>query len=275
MRFDIRRRPRRRSSGRGAIRQLPAEEEAGNLFILGDDAIHGTRACRLSQCDIQHTEKFSFVLGDHHHIGKNADGSNAFHFFDHARIFFQEFIRDCWLDERDGGFFYTSADHEKLIARNKETHDNATPSGNGLAATALLKLARLTGRADLEEQAVETLEMMSGQLARIPMASGQALIALDFLLGPAHELTIVASDSAAGTQMLNELHSRFLPNKVVHVRSADVTDESLAESIRSTLKGKQSHDGAITLYVCANGACAAPVVGPDAIRQTIAELAGR
>ncbi|MGH7128801.1 MAG: thioredoxin domain-containing protein, partial [Planctomycetaceae bacterium] len=44
-----------------------------------------------------------------------------------------------------GGFFFTSSDHESLIARNKDTQDAATPSGNAMAATALLKLARLTG----------------------------------------------------------------------------------------------------------------------------------
>ena len=41
----------------------------------------------------------------------------------------ERMLSQFW-DDATGGFFYTSGDHEALIARNKETHDNATPSGN-------------------------------------------------------------------------------------------------------------------------------------------------
>ncbi len=49
-------------------------------------------------------------------------------------------------DKQDGGFFFTSHDHEVLIQRNKIGTDNATPSGNGIAAQALLRLSLLTGK---------------------------------------------------------------------------------------------------------------------------------
>jgi len=48
-------------------------------------------------------------------------------------------------DKENGGFFFTSHDHEALIQRNKTAQDNATPSGNGIAAQALLRLTELTG----------------------------------------------------------------------------------------------------------------------------------
>ncbi|MEM6656228.1 MAG: thioredoxin domain-containing protein, partial [Planctomycetota bacterium] len=37
------------------------------------------------------------------------------------------------------GFFYTADDHERLITRGKDLTDNATPGGNSLAATALVR----------------------------------------------------------------------------------------------------------------------------------------
>ena len=46
-----------------------------------------------------------------------------------------------------------ASDHEALIARTKDPHDNATPSGNAMAVTALLRLAKLTGRSDLQDKA--------------------------------------------------------------------------------------------------------------------------
>ena len=53
-----------------------------------------------------------------------------------------------FADPAGGGFFYTADDHEQLIARTKELTDSSTPSGNALAATALLRLGKLLGRSD-------------------------------------------------------------------------------------------------------------------------------
>jgi uncharacterized protein len=47
-------------------------------------------------------------------------------------------------DEEEGGYFFTSHDHETLITRPKSFQDGATPSANSLAALALIRAARLT-----------------------------------------------------------------------------------------------------------------------------------
>src|SRR5437868_8495237 len=43
-------------------------------------------------------------------------------------------VEQFWDDEQ-GGFFFTGKGHEALIARTKDPHDNATPSGNAMAVT--------------------------------------------------------------------------------------------------------------------------------------------
>ncbi|HEX9179168.1 MAG TPA: thioredoxin domain-containing protein, partial [Burkholderiales bacterium] len=48
-------------------------------------------------------------------------------------------------DGAEGGFFFTSHDHESLVHRPKAAADNATPSGNGVAAFALQRLGHLMG----------------------------------------------------------------------------------------------------------------------------------
>src|SRR5690606_24412646 len=45
----------------------------------------------------------------------------------------------------DGGFHTTGADAEPLLIRQKDLMDNPAPSGNSLAADALLRLAAYTG----------------------------------------------------------------------------------------------------------------------------------
>jgi uncharacterized protein YyaL (SSP411 family) len=50
---------------------------------------------------------------------------------------------ELFSDERAGGFFFTSSDHETLLARGKDVSDGAIPSGNSLAAHNLIALAVL------------------------------------------------------------------------------------------------------------------------------------
>src|SRR5262249_51941288 len=103
-------------------------------------------------------------------------------------------VEQFW-DAAEGGFFFTGKDHEQLIARLKETHDSSTPSGNSMAVTALLRLAKLTSRRDLAEKAETTLRFHGGLLEMSPISVGQMLLALDFYLGPVQEFAVVGGDS--------------------------------------------------------------------------------
>src|SRR5215510_7274726 len=57
---------------------------------------------------------------------------------------FTEVLLSRFWDEKDGGFFFTSSDHEALIARTKPAFDGSIPSGNSVAVCNLLRLAFLT-----------------------------------------------------------------------------------------------------------------------------------
>jgi uncharacterized protein len=173
-------------------------------------------------------------------------------------------------DDQEQGFFYTSSDHEQLIARNKESHDGSTPSGNSMAAWALLRLGRLCGRADFEKRAVTTLEFLSSVLAQSPTAAGQALIALDFLLGPTRELAIVDGSRPEETSdVLAALHRRFLPNKIVLRKTAAMTDDKLPGTLAPLLKGKTARAGNATIYICDHGTCGLPVVGVEGLEAAL------
>jgi uncharacterized protein YyaL (SSP411 family) len=55
--------------------------------------------------------------------------------------------------QRNGGFYFTGNDHESLLTRTKDFFDNATPSGNSVAADVLLKLAAVLDRSDYRKKA--------------------------------------------------------------------------------------------------------------------------
>ena len=71
-------------------------------------------------------------------------------------------------DRERGGFFFTSHDHEQLILRPKPAFDNATPSGNGVAALALQRLGHLVGEPRYLEAAERTMRLFYPQLIRHP-----------------------------------------------------------------------------------------------------------
>ncbi len=84
-----------------------------------------------------------------------------------------------FADPAAGGFFYTPADHEPLITRKKDFFDGSTPSGNGAAATVLLRLARLCDRPEYRTAAEGTLQAAWRKFDRAPTAAGQLLLALE------------------------------------------------------------------------------------------------
>ena len=72
----------------------------------------------------------------------------------------QEMIR-LFKDGEAGGYYLYGSDAEHLMIRPKETYDGAMPSGNSVAAYNLIRLARLTGDATLEKEAMEQLNFMA------------------------------------------------------------------------------------------------------------------
>jgi uncharacterized protein YyaL (SSP411 family) len=170
----------------------------------------------------------------------------------------EQMIELFW-DEKQGGFFLAAEGSEKLIARTKPDSDGAIPSGNSIAALALLKLGRITMNQQFAERATKTLEAFSQQLEQSPGYSSAMLMALNFWLGPTQEIVIAGDRDAADTkQMLKLVRGKFLPNAVVlfHQQGQAAGD---IEKAAPFLKGQVAIDGRATAYVCENYVCNQPV----------------
>ena len=157
------------------------------------------------------------------------------------------------------GFYYTGRGHERLVTRIKDCYDGSTPAGNSLAAVALIRLGRICGRDDLESHGEETLRYLSCVMDRMPAAAAQALIALDFLLGPTFEIAVVDVPSGGGAALLKVIEGRFIPNKVVVRRMADLSDDAIPSPLRPLLSDRPPVDGKPTAYVCQQKSCQPPV----------------
>ena len=163
-----------------------------------------------------------------------------------------------------GGFFFTADDHERLIARHKDFQDSSVPSGNAMAATALLRLGKLTGSDEYLSAGEGTLAAFVEIMKRHPTAAGQMLLALDFHLGPTPEIVIVGDRDDAGTAAaLADLRRRYMPNKVVACRPAKAAPSG-SQRLDAIFRGKTAEQPPPAVYICENFACQAPVKGPAA-----------
>lgn len=93
-------------------------------------------------------------------------------------------LLDGFEDPEEGGFFFTSDDHEALIHRPKSLTDESTPSGNAVAALAILRLGRLVGDSRYTAAAERALAAAGPVLRRYPHGHGALLIALAESLAP-------------------------------------------------------------------------------------------
>ncbi len=87
-------------------------------------------------------------------------------------------------DSERGGFFFTSHDHEKLFHRTKPGPDNATPSGNGVAACALIAFGHLASELRYIEAAERCVRLFAPMLAESPGGCSTLLAALADLESP-------------------------------------------------------------------------------------------
>ena len=92
--------------------------------------------------------------------------------------------------------------------------DNATPSGNSLAAEFLGRLGTLTGGSKHRDVAQRVVERETGALERYPQAAGRLLSAALSGATPALEVVLVGKPAQIGP-MLAAAHRRPHPNRVV------------------------------------------------------------
>jgi uncharacterized protein YyaL (SSP411 family) len=180
-----------------------------------------------------------------------------------------EDMERLFWDEKEGGFFFTGSDAEPLLARTKEIYDGALPSGNSVAVLVLLRLARMTGRSQLERRADETVRAFGGSVSRLPGAHTQLLGALDFAFGPTREVVVAGARNAAETRaLLDAARGRFAPRTVFLLREPGDAGAAIARLAPFTA-AQGPVGGKAAAYVCENFACKTPVTDPSALASAL------
>ncbi|MBI5007182.1 MAG: thioredoxin domain-containing protein [Nitrosomonadales bacterium] len=123
-------------------------------------------------------------------------------------------------DRANGGFFFTSHDHETLIQRNKSGLDNATPSGNGIAAQSLLRLAMLTGDTRYSDAAERCLQLFFPVMRKAAGQFSSLCTALDESLRPATLLVLCGAEKETAAWQA-AVTAKYLPDLLIVVLAGD------------------------------------------------------
>ncbi|MEW6198961.1 MAG: thioredoxin domain-containing protein [Planctomycetota bacterium] len=175
---------------------------------------------------------------------------------------------ELFWDGADGGFFFTPADHEPLIARSKDIRDGAVPSGNSLQLMNLLRLAAMLGDDELRRRADHTMTALADDVRQSPWSAERFLAAVDFARAGPIEIAIVGDPRQPATQaLLKQVYRTYLPNRVLMLHNPACPDDS----VRSPrLADRSLVDGRPTAYVCRNYACGRPVTTPAELARQLA-----
>jgi hypothetical protein len=161
-------------------------------------------------------------------------------------------LRD-FEDAERGGFWFTSHGHEQLIQRRRDFMDDALPSGNGVAAAALLRLAHLTGEQRYLAAAERTIGAAMDAMRRVPHAHGAMLIALSELMRPPPQVILRGNETEMAVWRADCATATDTRTRCFAVPGAEPDLPGLLSERRA------GADAPVTAYVCEGFQCEAPV----------------
>jgi hypothetical protein len=178
--------------------------------------------------------------------------------------------------DRTAGAFYDTASPQGeaplavLSARRRPLQDSPTPAGNPTAASALLRLESLSGRAHYREIAEDTLASFAGMVEHFGLYAGSYGLALErLLLDPVQVIVVGAGPEASRLQATAE--ARFAVNKTVlriapHRLLAESLPEALGETLPHVLPPESAPAWAL---VCKGRSCLPPIADPEALLEAL------
>jgi uncharacterized protein YyaL (SSP411 family) len=172
-------------------------------------------------------------------------------------------VLEHFEDRKEGGFFFTSDDHEALIHRTKSFSEDAIPAGNGIAAFVLLRMGHLLGETRYLASAERTLRAGWLVIQKYPHAHVSLLNALEEVLQPP-KIVILRGDSSAMDSWQRDLWKAYDPHRFVIAIPSD------AANLPPALADKTPRDG-VTAYVCKASVCSPPITSPNALARHLRE----
>jgi uncharacterized protein len=176
-------------------------------------------------------------------------------------------FRDRFLDTDRGGFYFTPEEGEELLGRQKEIYDGAIPSSNSVMAMNLIRLARLTGRTELEDQADRLFRAFASFLNESPAAATYAMHALIMAVKPSAEIVICGSADDPDLQKMTL--EAVLSMKKPYVLQVKTDDNAESLSKLAPYTKEFPLDETVAVYICQGFSCEQPVYTIEAMKELL------
>jgi uncharacterized protein YyaL (SSP411 family) len=175
-----------------------------------------------------------------------------------------ELLLKHFFDPKNGGFYFTADDHEKLMHRPKPLSDDATPSGNGIAAFALQRLGFLLGEARYLAAAEKTLQNASQAMAEYPHGHVSLVSALEEYLDHPEMIIIRGTGTEIGKWRASAA-KLYAPRRLVFAIPSD------AKNLPGALADRKPQDDDTIAYRCVGSQCSLPLTSWEALAAELSE----
>jgi len=155
-------------------------------------------------------------------------------------------LLDNFEDKQDGGFYFTSHDHEQLLYRSKTFSDDAMPNGNAVAASSLIQLGLLSGDTKYLNSAEKTIRCGYSLLNEQAITHCSLLHALELYLKPGLIIVLRGTEEELERWQLIT-NSRYVP----HLTCVAINNDTIPPD---DLKDKKP-SGNICAYICEGTSC--------------------
>lgn len=163
-----------------------------------------------------------------------------------------ELLLEQFEDCERGGFYFTSHDHERLIHRAKIGHDGATPSGNGIAAHALVRLGHLVGEPRYLDAAERAIRTFHDGLRRNASGHTGLLAALEESLAPPR-IVVLRGNAEALAPWQSRLAGAYRPDTMLVA-----VPDGLSGLPATLQKESPGTTGRVSAWVCEGVTCLPP-----------------
>ncbi|MGB9003305.1 MAG: thioredoxin, partial [Nitrosotalea sp.] len=175
-----------------------------------------------------------------------------------------DYLLEHFWDETEKNFFFTADNHEKLIIRTKNIYDLSLPSGNSVAAGALLRLYHITHDKRYFDASLKIMESLSTMAAENPFGFGQLLNVIYMYLKKPTEITMI---NYINKELCTYLEKRFLPESILV--GVDTKENLKDLQPLPFFAGKEFVETKTKVYVCKDFTCSLPLETIDEVEKLL------
>jgi len=179
-------------------------------------------------------------------------------------IHYADYMIEHFWDSTNNGFYFTADNHEELIVRPKNNFDLAMPSGNSVAAGALLRLYHFTQNATYLDIATKVMKSHATMAAENPFAFSNLLNVICMYLQKPTEITVLNTNN---TEIIYSLEKKFLPNSILV--TFDSNEQLTQLEKYPFFEGKKFDQEKTIVYICKDFTCSLPLDSIEDVEQNL------